>query len=294
MTAKTAQLRSLINSGERFIAADAVTVLMARLAERTGFPALYVGGHALGSFHYGIPDLGALEPHEVIEQTGRIARSVSIPVVVDADELGGNVASIHRNIRDYESAGLSGIHMEDEHEPKHSSYQPALLTPEDMQGRIAAAVAAKTDPDFVIIARTNELIHRTSLYATRGSFGEGTIAAVIKRGQAYAEAGADAYLPTGLEADEVDEVARAVPIPLAAYSQLGDVKVILSTGWAVHNAVHVYEKWARVLLEAGTLPAEAHKSCDGFLSLLGQEQYDEAIFQWASRAGLPAVEMTEQ
>ncbi len=114
MSEKTRALRRLLEGDDLVVAASTHTVLAARINERAGFQVLYSGGYALGALHYGIPDYGVLEQNEMIAQTARIANSVAIPLIVDADEIGGNAASIYRWIPEYIDHGISGLHMEDE------------------------------------------------------------------------------------------------------------------------------------------------------------------------------------
>jgi 2-methylisocitrate lyase-like PEP mutase family enzyme len=281
MTAKTDRLRELLEGDEQFVAASAVTVLSARIAQRAGFPAVYVGGHALGALHYGIPDYGILEQHEIITQAGRIAGSVSVPTIVDADELGGNVASIHRAIRDFERAGVAGLHLEDEEEPKHSTHRAPLLSIGEMQARIAAAVDARTDPNFIIIARCNELINREN-------YGQGTLEEAIKRGQAYAEAGIDAYVTPSIEAGEIPEMAKAVPVPLAAFGLTGEGVRLVLTGFGAFDKA--YEHWATVLMQTGQLPPEAFETCRDPYSLLEEPAYAAVVTSWVERTGRPLGE----
>jgi 2-methylisocitrate lyase-like PEP mutase family enzyme len=284
MKSKTETLRALLDGEQQFTAPETITVLGGRIAERIGFPALYVGSHSLGSFHYGIPDYGILEPHEVIEQTSRIAHGVSIPTIVDADELGGNVAAVHRAVRDYIAAGISGIHFEDDQDPKHSTWRQPLLTIEDMQARIAAAAAARTDPNFVLIVRSNELLNR-------GAFGNGTLDGAIKRGQAYAEAGADAYITPGATADEFPVIAESISIPYSAFStpagQNNGVHVILYAGFATSSASKYYETVAREYFSNGAVSNENSRRADNLYDLLEETTYDNVIRKWAEDAGMP-------
>jgi 2-methylisocitrate lyase-like PEP mutase family enzyme len=284
VTTRTDDLRALLDGDDQFIAAGASTVLTARIAERVGFPAIYVGGHAVGVLHYGLPDYGILEPHEMIEQSGRIADSVSLPVIVDADELGGNVATLHRTVRDYERAGIAGLHLEDDQEPKHSTYRAPLLSIEEMQARIAATVASRTDPNFVIIARSNELINRAA-------YGQGSLEEAIKRGQAYAEAGADSYVTPGIQPDEMATLAKAIPIPYTAFSaplgQGDGVKMVLSTGWETATAARVYEQSVVEYLKSNTVPAELRGRATEFYSLLEEGNYVAIVTEWVERTGRP-------
>ena len=278
MSEKTKALRRLLEGEELVVAASTHTVLAARINERAGFKVLYSGGYALGALHYGIPDYGVLEQHEMITQTARIANSVQIPLIVDADEIGGNAASIYRWIPEYIDHGIAGLHMEDEQEPKHSTYRGELLSIEDMQARIAVAVEARTDPDFVLIARCNELINREA-------FGEGSLDEAIRRGQAYAEAGADSYVVPSIAPDEVAHLARSVPIPVTAFGLRVDGVRLTLTGFGSLDGS--YEHWARTLKETGALPPEAFECADGLYDLLDEPRFDGIIRDWAARTGRP-------
>src|SRR6516162_11231920 len=182
------QLRDLINSGEHLIAADAYSALTGRIVQRVGFKAAYLGGHACSAFHYAVPDNGVYSQVEQIEQASRIANVMSIPLIADADTLGETVADAYHFTRRYIQQGIAGFHVEDERNPKHSKHVNGLWSIEDQQARIDAAVRARRDmgQDFVIIARCDEL------YASEmGGGGTGSMEEAIKRGHAYAEAGAD-------------------------------------------------------------------------------------------------------
>ena len=119
----------------------------------------------------------------------------------------------YRTVRRYEQVGVAGVHIEDEQAPKHSTFDGPLLTIADMQARIAAAVDARADPDFLLIARSDELY-------SQGGGGTGSLDEAVRRGIAYAEAGADVYLPTFAPAEDLARIADEVPIPIAGYGQL--------------------------------------------------------------------------
>ena len=127
-----ARFRELL-AGPPFIAADCYSGLTARIVEDVGFPAAYMGGHSTSMMHYAIPDYGVFTSTEMIEVAGRVAEAIDIPLVVDADEAGESVASVHRAIRRYEHAGLAGVHIEDEVDPKHSVWDGPLLPIPDLQ-----------------------------------------------------------------------------------------------------------------------------------------------------------------
>ncbi|HLG66488.1 MAG TPA: isocitrate lyase/PEP mutase family protein [Acidimicrobiales bacterium] len=280
MTEPRRALRSLIGSGPPFIAADCYSALTARIVERAGFEAAYMGGHATGMMHYAIPDCGVLTPTEMIDQAARVAEAVSIPVIVDADQAGESVADVHRSIRRYERVGVAGVHIEDEMTPKHSPFDGPLLAIADMQARIAAAVDARDDPDFVVIARCDELY-------SDGGGGGGSLDEAIRRGVAYAEAGADAYLPTFAPADAIPRIAAEVPLPIVGYGKLVDgLAFSLFTGWGTSAAARAHAEWASHLRRHGDLPPEAFGFPDKD-ELIDQPRFDRVVTAWAQRTGRP-------
>ena len=280
MSRRTTALRELLAGGKPFIAADCYSALTGRIVEQAGFPAAYMGGHATGMMHYAIPDNGVLTPTEMIEQAGRVAEAISIPLVADADQLGESVADVHRSVRRYESAGVAGVHMEDELTPKHSTFDGPLMSVSDMQARISAAADARNDTEFLLIARCDE-------FYERGGGGSGSIEEAIRRGVAYAEAGADVFLPTMATPEQVAAVKKEVPIPLAVFGSIVEgCAFALSTGWGTAAAANAHQKWAAHLMANGELPPEAFEYPNK-AALIGQADYDAIIESWAKRTGRP-------
>jgi 2-methylisocitrate lyase-like PEP mutase family enzyme len=271
------QLRALM-AGPPFLAAECYSALTARIVEEVGFPAAYMGGHGTSMMHYAIPDNGVFTPTEMVEQSGRVAEVISIPLIVDADQCGETVADVHRSVRRYEHAGVAGLHMEDEIPPKHSRWHGPLLPIGDMQARIRAAVAARRDPDFVIIVRCDEL------YAVGGG-GSGSLDEAIRRGAAYQEAGADAFLPTFATEEQVAAIREEVTLPIVGFGRLSaGLDVALSTGWGTASAARQHRQWATHLLEHGDLPAEAFEF-PGKAEAIQQAPYDDVIGAWVTRTG---------
>ena len=280
MTRPTSSLRALLDSGTPFLAADCYSALTGRVVEQAGFAAAYMGGHATSMMHYAIPDCGIYTPTEAIEQAGRVAEAISIPLIVDADQCGETVADVYRTIRRFERVGVAGIHIEDEVAPKHSRWEGQLMAIEEMQERLEAAVAARSDEDFMIIARCDELYHD-------GGGGTNSLDEAIRRGQAYAEAGADVYLPTFATEEQLPAILDAVPIPVAGYgSLLPGLQIALATGWGVSAAIQAHQRWAAELMEHGELPPEAF-GFENKDALIDQPTYDALIEKWARRHGLP-------
>jgi methylisocitrate lyase len=179
--------------------------LVARMAERLGFRAVYLSGGAL-SAATGVPDVGLLTLNDFVDQARTLTLATSLPLIADADTGFGEALNVERAVRLFEAAGVAGIHLEDQEMPKRCGHLSgkALVDPPVMAAKVRAAAAARRDPDFVIIARTD----------ARGVTGFDD---AVRRARLYREAGADAIFPEALEgADEFARFAREVPAPLLA------------------------------------------------------------------------------
>jgi len=183
----------------------AFNALTARLIERLGFRALYLSGGALSAAS-GVPDVGLLTLTEFVDEARRLTAATSLPLLCDADTGFGEVLNVERTVYEFESAGAAGIHLEDQQFPKKCGHLSgkSLVEPDAFAAKIRAAVAAKRDPDFVVIARTD----------ARGVTGFDD---AVRRAHLYLKAGADAIFPEALEtADEFARFAREVQAPLLA------------------------------------------------------------------------------
>ncbi len=179
--------------------------LVARMAERLGFSAVYLSGAAL-SASAGVPDVGLLTVTEFVERARTITQATTLPLLCDADTGFGEALNVERTMRLFESAGVAGIHLEDQEMPKRCGHLSGkrLVAPDVMMSKIRAAVAARKDADFVIIARTDA---RSVI-----DFDD-----AVRRSQAYLAAGADAIFPEALESkQEFASFARQVQAPLLA------------------------------------------------------------------------------
>jgi len=179
--------------------------LVGRMAERIGYRALYLSGAAL-SASAGVPDVGLLSVDDFVEQARTITLATSLPLLCDADTGFGDALNVERTVRLFEAAGAAGIHLEDQQLPKRCGHLSGkqLVEPDIMAAKVRAAVAARTDPHFVIMARTD-------VRSVTG-FDE-----AVRRARLYLEAGADAIFPEALEsADEFATFAREIQAPLLA------------------------------------------------------------------------------
>ena len=202
---KPARLRELIAKGAIMLPGVA-NASIARQVERIGFDAVYVSGAGMANSTAGVPDIGLLTLTEVAQLAGYIARAVKIPAIVDADTGFGGSENVARTIRELEAVGLAGCHIEDQQFPKRCGHLSgkSLVDAEAMTEKIKAAVAARRDRDFMIIARTDARAVE--------DFGR-----TIDRAQRYVEAGADAIFPEALQnAGEFRDFAREIDMPLLA------------------------------------------------------------------------------
>ena len=205
---RSRRLRQLLQRPGLVTAPEAYSVIAGKLAEAHGFDAIYIGGNMMSLTYLGVPDWGIITTPEMVEIAGRIAREVSIPAIVDADQAGETSLNVYRSVKLYEAAGIAGLHIEDSRNPKKMETWAGPAGPnttelqplEQMRERLQAAVTARSDRDLVIIGRT---------VAEDPN-------AVIRRGVAFAEAGADVVMNslTGFSAEQINRIAAEIPVPL--------------------------------------------------------------------------------
>ncbi|MEL4394682.1 methylisocitrate lyase [Shewanella algae] len=178
----------------------------ALMAEQSGVQALYLSGAGVANASYGLPDLGMTSMNDVLIDAGRITSATELPLLVDIDTGWGGAFNIARTIKEFEKAGVAAVHMEDQVSQKRCGHRPnkAVVSTEEMVDRIKAAVDARTDENFVIMARTDAV-------AVEG------LDAGIERAQAYIEAGADMIFAEALtKLDQYRRFKAAVNAPILA------------------------------------------------------------------------------
>ena len=186
---KARSLRELIRK-QTVVLPGAFNALTAMQIEQAGFQALYISGAALSAGR-GVPDIGLLSLTEMASDAGTIARSVEIPALADADTGYGPPLTVMRTVVEFERAGLAAIQLEDQDDPKKCGHLPRkqVVPTAEMVSKVRAAVQARRDPSFMIVARTDaRAVH--------------DLEEAVRRGIAYAEAGADALFPQALESAE--------------------------------------------------------------------------------------------
>jgi carboxyvinyl-carboxyphosphonate phosphorylmutase len=195
--APRARLRELLGGPRPVVAPGTYDALSARLVEQAGFDVAYMSGFGSTASLIGRPDVGLLSQAEMVDNARRIVAAVDIPVIADADTGYGNAINVVRTVRDYEQAGVAGIHLEDQVMPKKCGHisGKAVIGTDEMAGKIRAAVAARRDPAFLLIARTDAA-------AVEG------VDAAIARARAYADAGADMlFVEAPTNEDDIARVA---------------------------------------------------------------------------------------
>ncbi len=279
---KVARLRELISKG--CVAMPGVpNAAIGRQVERAGFEALYISGAGLANATAGVPDIGLLTLTEVAQLAGYIVDAVSIPAIVDADTGFGGSENVARTIRLLERTGLAGCHIEDQEFPKRCGHLAgtSLVDVEEMVEKIRAAVSARRDPDFLIIARTD----------ARGveDFGR-----AVARAKKYIEAGADAIFPEALQsAQEFRDFAKEIrqPLlanmtefgksPLLALPELAGLgyRMVIFPMSAFRVAMKASEEFLRSLKEKGAQKdwIEKMQTRQALYELLG---YDPAAESW--------------
>jgi 2-methylisocitrate lyase-like PEP mutase family enzyme len=199
---KASELRQLLQDDRIIIAPGAYDCITARMIDQAGFSAVYMTGAGTAAA-LGYPDYGLITMSEMVENAGRIAAAVRVPVIADADTGYGNELNVVRTVREYEQRGVAGIHIEDQGFPKKCGHleKKAIIPLEDYIAKIRAAVSAKRDPDFLIIARTD----------ARAALG---FEEAIRRANASLDAGADmAFVEATESLEEVAGVPRLVHGP---------------------------------------------------------------------------------
>ncbi|MBD7951015.1 methylisocitrate lyase [Oerskovia rustica] len=206
---KRAALRARLAAGELLQLPGAFNPLSARLIEDKGFDGVYISG-AVISADLGLPDIGLTTLTEVATRSGQIARMTNLPALVDADTGFGEPMNVARTVQSLEDAGVAGCHIEDQVNPKRCGHLDGKATVdlETATKRIRAAVDARRDPNFLVMARTDV---RASLDGAAG------LATAIDRAKALVDAGADAIFPEAMrDLAEFEAVAAAVDVPVLA------------------------------------------------------------------------------
>jgi 2-methylisocitrate lyase-like PEP mutase family enzyme len=198
------RLRELLVRNKLLVAPGAFDGLSAKLVEEAGFEAVYLSGGAVAR-SMGVPDIGLVTMSEVIERAGQVVSAVNIPVIADADTGYGNALNLVRAVREFQRAGVAAIHIEDQVTPKRCGHLEGkeVVSLAEMEKKLEAALQSRTDPELVIIGRTD----------ARAIYG---LEDAIRRAKAFARLGVDAVFVEAPESeDELTTIVRSIPgVPL--------------------------------------------------------------------------------
>lgn len=276
MTSPGARLRALMSVDAPVLVPGAYDALSARLVEQAGFDAAYMTGFGATASRLGLPDVGLMTATEMVDQAGRMARAISVPLISDADTGYGNAVNVRRTVGDFERAGVAAIHLEDQVSPKRCGHMSGkqVVPVGEMVDKVHAAVEARTDPGFVLIARTD----------ARAVDG---LDAALERAASYRDAGADVlFVEAPQDEAEIEAVAAAFPdtplmfnwvergrtpmLPLEQITELGFALVIYPVA-TLFSATLAMQRYLAELRRAGTPLAVLDDAVDfeAFTGLVG-------------------------
>lgn len=296
MTTPGARFREALAAEQPLQIVGAINAYAALMAERVGYRVLYLSGGGVANASYGLPDLGMTSLDDVLADVRRLTAATALPLLVDVDTGWGSALNIARTIREMGRAGAAAVHIEDQVSPKRCGHRPhkAIVTTAEMCDRIKAAVGAKPDADFVVMARTDAL-------AVDG------LDAAVERAAAFEAAGADAIFAEAMtdvamyqrfvDAVQVPVLANLTEFgktPLATLDELRTVGVSmalypLSAFRAMNQAaLNVY----RTIRRDGTQrdAVGAMQTRDELYEFLGYRDYEDQLDRLFARAGAAAAE----
>lgn len=199
---RRARLHALVASGNTTVALGATDALSAKVIESHGFGCVYIGSYATAASRFALPDTGLLSLDDMLAQARTVANAVRVPVIADAEGGFNDAANIWRTVQGFEQAGVAAIHIEDHAFGKHADVPQKLRSLEETAGRIRAAVEAREDPGFMIVARSD------------ANWVSGDFEDTVRRLQAYVQAGADMVFPTQVTPEQLAEIRRRVAKPV--------------------------------------------------------------------------------
>jgi 2-methylisocitrate lyase-like PEP mutase family enzyme len=276
----TTKLRELMARPGVLMAPGVADALNAKLVQRHGFEAVYMTGAGTTAVRLGMPDVGLLTMTEMIDNAARIADSSGLPLIADADNGYGGVLNVRRTIQGYERAGAAAVHLEDQVIPKRCGHLAGkqLVPVEEMTAKIRAAADARTDRDFVLIARTDAIAVED-------------FDAALERAARYREAGADVLFVEAPNMEQLPKIAPRLKAPLLynmaasgktpflgkdEIERLG-FKIIIYPNWMMLAAIKAASQVLATLKETGTIAGIARDvpSFKEFFDLLGMAEVQD-------------------
>ena len=274
----TTKLRELLSEDRLLVSPFTFDAFTAKIAETVGFPIVYMSGFGT-AMSKGYPDVGLVSMSEMVENAHRIASTVSVPVIADADTGYGNAINVRRTIREYEQAGVAGVHMEDQVFPKKCGFFEGkqVIPMEEHVAKVRAALDAREDPDFLVIARCDAL-------AVNGWDD------TMRRCRAYYEAGADMVFVDGVKStDDLERYARDLAdMPRLYNGDLASTQEVERLGFKVmihRGSMFAVYKWVRTVMEqlkdTGMVDPSLYGTREQVAGLLGLETIYEMEKEYA-------------
>ena len=268
------KLKSLIDAGKTLIVPGAFDAVSAKLIEQANFPAVYVGSFATAASRLGQPDVGVSTLDDLVSHAQSVVDAVTVPVIADAEGGLNRAANIWRTIEAFERAGVSAIHIEDHIAGKHTRYPRQLRSIKDMSNIIKAAVDARSDPNFLIIARTDI------------AWVNDDPALAVERANAYTVAGADLVFPAGFAPKRLKAVRDKIKGRVVMTNwkdasvkdeQEAGLSIVIYYGFCLYAAYHGMEQALSKFQKNGNWNkiAEVTKSIEPFDELVSAADFEK-------------------
>ena len=270
------KLRTAIDSGETLVAPGVYDMISATIAEKVGFPAVFVGGYGVSASHLGVPDVGIMTFTDILERVRTFSAILTKPIIVDADTGYGGLVNLRHAVRSYEKAGVAAIQIEDQIFPKRCGHAKGVevCDIQEMLKRIGVATESRNSENFLIIARTDSRL-------------ELGLEEAIKRAEAYSEAGADLiFVESPQTVDEMKILKQSIKTPLVFKmvpdGNLSDLnsKVLADLGFSILiyptlgflSAANAIQQAFNEFKRTGLVKKQTMQRFDEFSNMIGFEE----------------------
>ena len=278
------KLRRAIDSGETLVAPGVYDMISATIAEKVGFPAVFIGGYGVSASHLGVPDVGIMTFTDILERVRTFSAILTKPIIVDADTGYGGLVNLRHAVRSYEKAGVAAIQIEDQIFPKRCGHAKGVevCDIQEMLKRIGVATESRNSENFLIIARTD----------SRLKLG---LEEAIKRAEAYSEAGADLiFVESPQTVDEMKILKQSIKTPLVFKmvpdGNLSDLnsKVLADLGFSILiyptlgflSAANAIQQAFNEFKRTGLVKKQTMQRFDEFSNMIGFEEIYSFEDRW--------------
>ncbi len=278
------KLRRAIDSGETLVAPGVYDMISATIAEKVGFPAVFVGGYGVSASHLGVPDVGIMTFTDILERVRTFSAILTKPIIVDADTGYGGLVNLRHAVRSYEKAGVAAIQIEDQIFPKRCGHAKGVevCDIQEMLKRIGVATESRNSENFLIIARTDSRL-------------ELGLEEAIKRAEAYSEAGADLiFVESPQTVDEMKTLKQSIKTPLVFKmvpdGNLSDLnsKVLADLGFSILiyptlgflSAANAIQQAFNEFKRTGLVRKQTMQRFDEFSNMIGFEEIYSFEDRW--------------